>query len=792
MKSPEGEIKVKNILKVNWIWNKHWSAEDKNAPGIMLFRREYDLSDEIKSCVVNISADTRYKLYVNGEFAEFGPARGDDQVWFYDTVDITRHMKKGKNCIGVAVLRYPEARQAGNHGMFRTSVPGLCISGEAKLEDGSNIVIETDETWKCKKDIRVSFMVEEERFAPLIIHEKVYGDPSYRAWKMPGYNDYYWENAFCYPKSQVSEAVSPGNLNPRPIPFLYRKQRNFEKISCIRMSVYSADDWEAFLRGEKDLVIPPNTTELIEIDAGEEMTGFIHAAFEGGLGAKTKFMYAEAYVQNGFEGPEQIPVKRDRTDKRNGHLQGYWDTYYLYGQGNEERAENYLPYWFRTFRFLQLRIETANDPVTLKSLEYEETGYPLEVKSHAATSDPDMEKIWEISERTLRRCMHETYEDCPYYEQLQYIMDTRSQILYTYAVSGDDRLARSCIEAMKRGQRYDGLMNCSYPNCNTNVIPGFSIFYISMVYDHMMYFGDRDIVREAMPAIENILNFFHRNLTPEGYVGKTGDVNGSRFWAFIDWAKEWNDTNGMPTAGLKGPLTMESFLYIYGLQKAADLADYLGRHEDAERFLREASCVQKALLKYCIGEKGMFTDGPGVEEYSQHCQVFAVLTGTGDPEKLKENLKETIRNDEFVQCTVAMCIYLFRALEKTEMYEYTDCYWYIWRKMLECHCTTCVESEAYARSECHGWGALILYELPGTVLGVRPAEPGYKKIRIRPVPGYLSHAFGSVYTPAGMIDVAWKKDENGLHLEYTAPEGWIPESISEDGTDIVLIKNSQQ
>ena len=108
-------------------------------------------------------------------------------------------------------------------------------------------------------------------------------------------------------------------------------------------------------------------------------------------------------------------------------------------------------------------------------MHYEETGYPLQVQTEVTTSDNTLADIWDISERTLRRCMHESYEDCPFYEQLQYIMDARQQILYTYAVSADDRLARKCLDDLKRSQRYDGLLNCCYPNCNPNVIPGFSV-----------------------------------------------------------------------------------------------------------------------------------------------------------------------------------------------------------------------------------------------------------------------------------------------------------------------------
>ena len=216
---------------------------------------------------------------------------------------------------------------------------------------------------------------------------------------------------------------------------------------------------------------------------------------------------------------------------------------------------------------------------------------------------------------------------------------------------------------------------------------------------------------------------------------------------------------------------MESLLYIYGLQHAAKLAEYLGRKDEASQFTERAVKVQNAVRTYCINTDGMVQDGPGVEEYSQHCQVFACLTDTIDIDQARENIFRTIQDkDHFAQCTVAMRFYLFRALEKTDLYAYTDQYWEAWRTMIKNHCTTCVESEAYARSECHAWGSLVLYELPGTILGVRPAAPGYEKIEIRPVSGYLKEAEGSVKTPKGIIYVKWTKEGDKLDITYQTPD----------------------
>jgi len=58
-----------------------------------------------------------------------------------------------------------------------------------------------------------------------------------------------------------------------------------------------------------------------------------------------------------------------------------------------------------------------------------------------------------------------------------------------------------------------------------------------MLHDHMMYFGDKELIRYHMPAVEQVLAFFERCRTREGYVGRTGGFyRQHKFWSFIDWA----------------------------------------------------------------------------------------------------------------------------------------------------------------------------------------------------------------------------------------------------------------
>lgn len=759
----------------NWIWSQSWKHKDKKKTRLVYFRRTFILNEKAVSAEIKISADTRYKLYVNGRLAEVGPSRGDREVWYYDTIDIAPFLQIGKNAICVIVLRYPIESKLGNHGLFRNEIPGLYFSGTIADKDSKEIILDisADSNWKCMINRDIKFPPEEERFAPLLIHEVSKGDEALHGWLLPDYDDGSWEEAASYEKGIIDEAISPGNINPRTIPYMYRKSRNFTGL-LENETDKSNEEWESFLNGNAIISIPSDSKVRVVIDAGEEMTGYLHLEVYGGKKSCISILQSECYVQDEVSPITKVPVKKDRLDVKNGHLTGYVDVYKVGGFGTADKPEVYDPYFFRTFRMIELTIETSDEDLHIKAFSYEETGYPLDVVTKVETSDNDFAAIWNISERTLKRCMHESYEDCPFYEQLQYVMDTRAQILYTYAVSADDRLARKAIDDFARSQRSNGLLNSSYPNVNANVIPGFSIYYILILHDHMMYFGDKKLIRRYIFVVDKILDYFDRHLDKNGLVEKIGGkLMEARYWSFIDWAVEWNPTTGMPPAGLNGPITMESLLYVLGLQKASELMEYIGRIDTASEYLDRADRMKKAIRHSCMREDGMLADGPGSSDASQHGQVFGVLTGVLSQEEGRKNLLRTIKGSGFAQCTVAMRFYLFRALEELELYEYTRDYWDSWKNMVNYRCTTSIESEDYSRSECHAWGALALYELPSAILGVRPIEPGCGKIIVRPHTEYLEWARGTVKLPVGEIEVSWEKsqDSEECNISIKAPEG---------------------
>ena len=544
------------LPELPWIWVPGGDAAHTQ---LALFRRTLELDEAPASAKIRISAETRYKLYVNGVLAALGPAKGDASEWFVDTVELAGLLRRGENVLAVEVLHYGTAEAQTNQSLFHTSTPGLYVedvaTGDALLGDALDgreqdapaeipanalaaiyaprpacgLDVRADRRWRCRVDGGFSIVSENPFFGPLQILEDRAGDVTLAGWKLPGFDDSAWQKADPYDIVRLKTGVSPRNLRPRPIPAMRRERCRFAGLYGNRETSVPAAAWEALLAGRDRVVVPAHATEFVEIAAGEEMTGFLSLRVAGGAGATVRILTSECYVEAQEGGLMAETRKGDRTDA-SGELAGFTDTYRVAGSGSAEAPEAFEPFWFRTFRFVRLAVETADEPLALAGFDYEETGYPLEVRTWVETSDPAMADIWDMSLRTLERCMQETYTDCPFYEQLQYLHDARSQILFTYAVAADDRLARQAIDQFSRALRPDGTLNASYPCTEPNIIPGFSIYYILMLHDHMMWFGDRAFCMRYLPYVDAILGYFDRNLRADGLVGSLGGVNmGGRY-----------------------------------------------------------------------------------------------------------------------------------------------------------------------------------------------------------------------------------------------------------------------
>ena len=715
-----------------------------------------NLSKPITEANLIISANTRYCLYVNGVEIIHGPCRGDFWHQFCDTVNIFPWLKPGKNVVAVKVTAYPSFEVTNedysNYGplwaMSNNAGPMLIVQGEF----GHNIDISTGKAdWYYLNDSAINWHQQP------IAHwmgctEEVDGAKLPWGWQTDEETVKDFIPAIPKWDNQVRHGeISPLFLYDRPIKQLIRREIN-------GLSVLTHSENFSYPADRSNTLLAANGVYEAVLDAGQMTTSFVHLYCSGGKGSKISLLYSEAFSK--FDGKRHY--KENRNDAT-GELRGVED---IYHPGGGE--ESYSPSWFRTFRFVKIKIEVGDEALIIQPLRLIETRFPLENKVTFASSQPWLSKVWDISLRTLELCMHETYEDCPFYEQLQYTMDTRLQMLFTYSISNDIDMPVKTIHDYHTSMLPEGILQSRFPSKFTQVIPAFALHWIFMLKDYYMETGDLTLLERYRPTMESVLAWFRRKTGTRGLVEHPG------YWDFADWTDAWEDTtgnSGTPRAAFYGPSTIHNLVYACALETGAFIIDALGYNQLADKYKIEKNGILEKVKNLCWSkEKGLYKEGPDYEEYSQHAQIWAVLNGLAQGDKAKEIMNKVLTDTSLVPCSFVWQFYLFRALECAGMYEETEELWDLWKDLLAFDLTTIPEIPGkYTRSECHAWGALILHELPRKFLGVEPLEPGYNKISIRPMGLYLQELSGKIPTPHGNVSVKWSYKGNRFIIEGKTP-----------------------
>ena len=186
----------------------------------------------------------------------------------------------------------------------------------------------------------------------------------------------------------------------------------------------------------------------------------------------------------------------------------------------------------------------GSQPLGLRSLILRETRYSLEMDSRFECSATRFNQAIPIMLRGLQMCAHETYMDCPYYEQLMYAGDTRLQVLVTLALTRDDRLPRKALALLGESLDAEGFTLSRYPAHSAQLIAPFSLYWCGMVHDHALWRGHPEFIRERMPGVRAVLDAFARYRNDEGLLAA---VKG---WNFVDWVPGWE--RGTPPAAAHG------------------------------------------------------------------------------------------------------------------------------------------------------------------------------------------------------------------------------------------------
>ena len=736
-------------------WVTHPTAPLRE-PIVLHFRRAVTLAAVPASYPVRVSADNRFVLYVNGHRVGDGPARGDLIHWRYERFDLAPLLKPGQNLITVTVW---------NFGIFAPI---------AQMSDRTAFLLESEAAGETSISTPHGWLVEEEQGHRPLDRSSV----TIKAYMAAGPGeeidaaryDWDWNSSSASGSSWVPAATpmrdsifpgvnkahsadatgdNPWGLIPDGLPAM-----EFSPTSTGETVRADTADLKAFPAAP--VTVPAGSHVHLTLDRKALTTAYPLLTVSAGKGAKVRLTYSEAlYDKEGHKG--------DRDDVSDRIARGLSDSFLPDGGAHR----TFQPLWWRTWRYLDLDIETAGEPLQLESLTADFSAYPFKERATFNSGDSDLDKIWEISWRTARLDAHETYMDTPYYEQLQYVGDTRIQALISYTVGGDDRLAQQALAAFDQSRTTDGITRSRYPSSLPQSIPTFSLLWIGMVHDYWMYRPDPEPARASIPGTRTVLDWFATHQQPDGL------LNELPWWSFIDWVS----SGETPTYDSKHESCVTTLEYLGALGEAADLEKGLGDPLFANRYLARAAQVRTGLYSKCWNaSRGLIADNPDQKVFSQQANILAVLYDVVPKIKQKEVLFKMLAiepgttPDGVLSASYYFRFYLARAMEHTGLgSEYLSSL-NPWRKLLPLHFSTWPEIPGDTRSDSHAWTSHPIYDMLTLIAGIEPASPGFKTVRIDPSLGILSSLRATYPHPQGEIKVEYHRKGPGLFATITLPD----------------------
>jgi alpha-L-rhamnosidase len=741
-------------------WPSCWIASPTaapQAPGVFYFRKELTLATVPAHYWVHVSADNRYILHVNGQYAAEGPARGDLFHWRFETVDLAPLLHPGENIIAAVVWNFGELAPVAQ----MSNRTGFLMQGDTSSESSVN----TGTGWQVRQEPGHGPMKHQsgQGYYAAGPGEKIDGRLLDWTWDQPQDSTTGWQTPVCVGRAATRGAQDADNrwelVEDRLPPM-----QHTPATAGVPVRVSGLPPLPSFPAAP--LEISAHTHITLLLDHRVLQTAYPVLTVSGGRDARISLTYAAAlYDAHGDKG--------NRNEIKGRHIEGLSDEFIAGGGDNR----SFQPLWWRAWRYLQIDVTTQDQPLRLDALRAWFSAYPFHANASINGDIPELSRLWTTGWRTARLCAHVTYMDTPYWEQLQYVGDTRIQALISYVVSGDSRLARQAIQNIDDSRIPEGITQSRYPSSLPQFIPPFSLLWVDMLHDYWMYVDDQPLVVQTLPHTRPVLDWFTVRLRPDGLLGKLP------WWDFGDWTADY--PAGDPPQDADGGSTFLTLQFIGALQNAEQLELRFGSHERAQHY---AAIIRKATAalnrENWDPRYGLYADSPAKKTFSQEANILAVLYDVAPRDQQKKILERLLASKTDAQTTFDgkpvpalsnpsyyFRFYLSRALEHAGLANLYLSHLGPWYNMLRLGLSTWAETPEPTRSDCHAWSASPNYDLLTLVAGIHPSAPGFRSVRIEPHLRGLHHLDAAMPHAGGLIHTNYSLQNGTWTATVTLPAG---------------------
>ncbi len=696
-----------------------------------LLRKEFEVRSSFTQARLYISALGLYEAQLNGDLV------GDHVLspgWTsyrnrlrYQIFDVTNLLRQGPNAIGVMLgdgwfkgrLGFGE----GIHNAYGDRL-GLLAQLEITYHDGTIERVVSDESWKTA--------------AGPVLENSIYDGETYDArlerdgWSAAGYNDQNWTGvrSLEWDFTTLEAPVGP------PV-------RRIQEISPV------------------SITISPSGRTIL--DFGQNLVGWLRISVKGEAGQTITIRHAEV-LQDGelYTRPLRYAKATDR--------------FILRGGGGEETFEPHFTY--HGFRYAEVdgwsgQLQSCDVTAIVCHSDMERTGW-------FECSNPLINKLHENVVWSMRGNFLGLPTDCPQRDErlgwtgdIQVFSPTAS---YLYDCAG---FLTSWLADLAADQSEDGIVPFVVPNILEGpVIPAAAWGDAAVIVPWVLYqrFGDSGILATQYESMRGWVDHLasissQKHLWDEGF----------QFGDWLDPAAPPED----PAAARTDPRLVATAYFARSAELLGQAATVLGKPEEADHYLKLASQVREGFNNEYVTPNGRIISD-ATTAYSLALE-FDLLTRPDQRQGAGKRLAELVRESGYListgfvgtplicdaLCSVGEYQAAFRLITNKEnpswLYPVTmdaTTIWERWDSMLPDGRVNPGEMTSfnhYALGAVSDW----LHRVVG---GMAPAEPGYRRLKIQPVPGGdIFSAVARHRTPYGMAECSWKIEEGQIEVKVEIP-----------------------
>ncbi|SDR93167.1 Alpha-L-rhamnosidase N-terminal domain-containing protein [Paenibacillaceae bacterium GAS479] len=750
--------------------------QPKNA--FCYFRKTFDASEGLEEARIRIFADSKYQLFVNGEYAGRGPGRSDPRWQYVDEIDITSFIQSGKNIIAVHALHYGYGTGQSIH-----RIPALVVEANLAFASGEHSVISSDESWRCKHADAYDSAAPRINGCqgPIEVYDSRL---ALSGWEGLEYNDSDWQNA----KGRGIQLSPFWNWIPRSIPLLEEGKKNavaiaargelaehsrpVDKLHHQILAEQSSMEMSITAEPFRDEVVletsPEGRASVITFDMGGMDAGYLQLRVSGSEGDVVDVVYAEQL----WKGKALINLSNNRSIDR-----------FILAGGVQELESAFV---WRACRFIQLTVRNSSGPVTIERVGLRTRRSPLTTVADFHCNDDKLRQIWDISVHTLRLCMQDGFLDSSSREQQQWMGDGRWQAIFNYHYSGESSMHRKLLEQIGQSQDWMGMTKARYPDGHHNYppIPSFCLAWVSSFGEYELYSEDRSLLPQWWPNLMQALRWF------SAYTNEDGLLENVPYWPFIDWGE--GPEGPIPDDQRGGVVTALNIQYVEALEAAARYARRLNDQEAETYYTKIASRLKESIVSLLWNDRvgayaDCMVDGVLSDSISEPTNALAVLLLHGDGERLQQISKgvfsqaasgSVIKGSPYFMLVVCRALIKLgetrRALELIrERYGIfldagSDTLWERWTLFHE----EANGSVSYS-SASHAWGGAPIVFVYEGIFGIKPLENGYRSFSMNPEPCGIESINTTLPVSGGEIGMSLENiDAGSWQLEVSIPSGY--------------------